>query len=161
MKHTFLFLMCCAFLLIPKLQAQQLERVVISTTGGSFLTTEGQLDTSLGELVGITYQSSTITLTQGFLQPTLPLIPTSLEDVYQKLGFTYYPNPATISFQLHSEAPHRIHQIVFYSMSGRLVQTTQFGNQTLDISRLANGLYMVQALDREGISVHAFKLLKQ
>lgn len=134
--------------------------MVINTTGGSFSASTGSLDSNLGEIVGKTYQSNTITLTQGFLQP-LSQITTGLEHFYKELGFSYYPNPATYAFTLESEGLNKINRVSFYDMAGRLVKSIDFGQGLLDVSSLQQGMYLVQALDSQGLPIHSFKLIKQ
>ncbi|MGB0522337.1 MAG: T9SS type A sorting domain-containing protein [Flammeovirgaceae bacterium] len=160
MKLKLIFFTLLSVLLFEQVQAQQLERVVINSTGGQFSSSNHSIESNVGELVGITLQNSTITLTQGFLQPILP-IPTSLETLHQELGFSYYPNPASYAFTLESEVPHKIQQVVFYDMAGKLAKRIEFGQQQLNIESLQYGFYLVQALDRQGSPIHSFKLLKQ
>lgn len=119
-----------------------------------------ELDTNLGELTGANYQQGSILLAQGFLQPA-PMITTALENNYQGIEFSYYPNPTSVSFQLQSDIASKINRVIFYNMNGQLVKTTPFTSTTLDVASLPKGLYLVQALDQDGISIHAFKLLKQ
>lgn len=160
MKPKYVFLTFLSLLLIFEAQAQQLERVVVNTTGGSFSASNGSLISNLGELVISTQQNSTTMLTQGFLQPTLPLT-TSLETLYQELGFSYYPNPASYAFTLESEAQYQIKRVIFHDMTGRLVKSLAFGQHPLNIETLQSGVYLVQALDQSGTPIHSFKLVKQ
>jgi len=156
------YLVCLVVWLLSTLavKAQQLERVVMNTTGGSFTTSSVGLDFNLGEVNVKVYNTPNFMLSEGFLQPNAP-VPTALEDYYKALGFSYYPNPASIYFQLNSEVPQQIRQVVFYDMSGKMAQKSTFSNSFLDISTLQDGMYLVQALDQNGIAVHSFRLLKQ
>ena len=66
-----------------------------------------------------------------------------------------YPNPATSV--LHIEMTQSIKQVTIYSMLGKAIVSTQ--SNTVDVSGLSNGLFLIKIEDENG-SVLTERFLK-
>ena len=74
-------------------------------------------------------------------------------EVAQEKLFDFYPNPANSQIQIQSD--EQIDELRIHDITGRilLVKSTPSLNETIDISNLTNGLYIIQARVGNKISV--------
>ncbi|MFN8288608.1 MAG: T9SS type A sorting domain-containing protein [Chitinophagales bacterium] len=78
---------------------------------------------------------------------------TSLEEVPEQteaLDFTIYPNPNTDGV-LYLDAPEMDEHslLLIYNAQGQLVRQEQLNNHSIDVSRLSNGVYLLQLTSGE------------
>jgi pectate lyase len=67
----------------------------------------------------------------------------------ESLKLTLYPNPATNSLNILTKA--KIEKVKVYSILGVLVKTIENNVETIDISNLSNGTYLVKIFTNESI----------
>jgi|GEM_PF-343605 len=77
-------------------------------------------------------------------------------DQYWQDGFKVYPNP--VKNQLHVESDHDAGQILIYTMQGKLVKDIlmQSSVETVDVSGLENGLYILRFVSGQNVSITKF-----
>ena len=81
-----------------------------------------------------------------------------VEDVpLQQLGL--YPNPATTQLQIKNTVGTPIQHVYLYDMLGKAVLHTSQAANTIDISGLSAGLYLVKITTPKGVAIR--KLVKQ
>ncbi len=74
----------------------------------------------------------------------------SVEESDNELSFKIYPNPASNEINILTGKDLSNSAVInVYSLSGQLMMTTQF-SQTIDISNLTNGMYILDVVDEEG-----------
>jgi len=78
----------------------------------------------------------------------------SSEHVYEN-RFDFYPNPATNQITFNES----VKSVVVYTLEGKLIPT-QLENNTVDVSHLSSGMYIVQITD-ENDSRMTQKLVKE
>ena len=83
---------------------------------------------------------------------------TSIKNIAQTTGDVYvYPNP--VQNTLFIQSSEAVEQATIYDISGRMLQQTFNPAQSIDISNLANGIYLVKVKTAAGESVS--KIVKQ
>ncbi|MEL6671099.1 MAG: T9SS type A sorting domain-containing protein [Bacteroidota bacterium] len=151
------------------LQAQSLERVVMSPAGGAMATPGWHLEYTLGEAIVGTVQSGTFTLNQGFNQ-TNPPYSTSIEESFAVfVQYRIYPNPTQDWLSLHLEAEKPIDiKAEIWDMRGRHTQIEgqrwqrqQEIDTTFDLSTLGEGTYLLRLSSLEGKLVKSLRIVKQ
>jgi len=147
--------------------AQSLERQVISTTGNFSTAGNLQLSSTVGELAVETLISGSLTLTQGFQQPDNNGN-VGLEDLGIELTYNIYPNPTAdkLFINLESKTALRL-SLKIRDMQGREtgieiseLKVTGTTKESLDLSPLASGQYLLQLLDAEHQLQKTFKIVK-
>lgn len=76
--------------------------------------------------------------------------PAAVSDLYKDSEFTFYPNPASgkLHFTQHAGMPPA--QAVIKDMTGRVVlRSTELLQQSIDVSALSSGLYLLSLTDAE------------
>ncbi len=74
-----------------------------------------------------------------------------------KLGsFTVYPNPASQIVQIANSNGLIPNEVLVYSIEGQLLLQSSFNNNTIDVSTLASGLYILKAQFDKGFSSKTF-----
>ncbi|SMC61001.1 cellulase family glycosylhydrolase [Moheibacter sediminis] len=86
--------------------------------------------------------------------------PLSTEDVItnENSKFKIYPNPTHTEISI--ENFNEIEEIKIFDIKGKLVQTIKNDFQEMNISFLANGIYMIQVKDKKG-NTNSSKLMKR
>lgn len=164
-KIIFLIFLICLGLGV--LEAQSLERQVISTTGNYSTTSGLQLSATVGEPATPTLQSGTIILTQGFQQPDKD-IAGRIEDLGVALDYTLYPNPTkgNVYISLEAKSPVSL-SLRITDVSGKQIlpvladfSVNGHVEKQIDLSQFANGTYLIQLLDRKNQLQKTFKVMK-
>lgn len=121
------------------------RQIVVAPNGVSFYyVTDNTSVTNPGSITKILYK--------GSLESTLSVDDKSLDKVALKL----YPNPAVTSFSLNfSTQASQTAKVSIVDLMGRIVMTSQSvqTNQPVDVSRLSNGVYLVNITDENNKSV--------
>lgn len=131
---------------------------VLSTSGGVHLSSNIVLSFTLGQPVSKMIEGVSLTLTQGFQQPSL--IITSAE-VGKGFQISVYPNPVTNELTIEDQALLGALSFSIVDVNGRtLVQgTTNSKDTRVDVSNLPGGVYTIIILDaRKKKIIH--KILK-
>ncbi|WNJ18704.1 hypothetical protein [Pontibacter sp. G13] len=126
-------------------QAQTLERSVITPYGGEFMSAGGSLSQTLGEVATETLESPKYHLTQGFEQPEISA--TSVGHDFSS-HIQVYPVPTTGKLKIDQD------QLIFrkaqlFDKSGRLVKSFSLENLAYDcdLSELAAATYTLRLFD--------------
>jgi len=143
------------------ISAQVLQNDVIVSGGGTAETTNMNIEFSIGEPIIETTETVDITLTQGFLQPSLTI--TSIEEDGMLAGISIYPNP--VSDELTVQIPVQFTKALQWElldMNGRILYQSEFfaGTQTIDMHQFAQGAYMLVITDSESGKQMNSKILK-
>ena len=91
---------------------------------------------------------------------TLPFFRLLNNDIHEKIitdNFVIYPNPA--QHTLYIESAEVVEQISIYDISGRMLQEANNPSTSIDISNLANGIYLVKVKTAQREST--IKIVKQ
>ncbi|MEL6674452.1 MAG: T9SS type A sorting domain-containing protein [Bacteroidota bacterium] len=144
---------------LHSISAQSLSRQVISSLGND----HPQLSYTVGETVVQTAISGSFILTQGFHQPDQNAVGID-KDLAAIVDFRLFPNPARDQLNLELSSPRPLDlRINITDLRGRqvhppqrmLVQGTSL--QSLDISSLAEGLYLLRLSSQQGATLHTIK----
>jgi hypothetical protein len=171
MKMRFLFLMAFTMLLCISLKAQTLSPMVISSSGGFYVTGNNSLSFTVAEMTMVqTFIQPTNMLTQGFQQPEQ--LTTAIEEKESVQGeVVIYPNPSNGQFNISYNAiTDDDYQVIIYNMVGQIVfsQTyaASFGLNTISFSlgKLGQGIYMlelssVSLKEKQKTSIHKINLI--
>lgn len=140
------------------IQAQE----VVSSAGNYYEHEHGSISWTLGETVIETFETSNLTLTQGFQQPVLS-VSTLIEEPGLDFQITAFPNPTrgyvNISTNfLHSE--EMIYQV--YDMQWRFISSNRLeGKHTMvSFSDLHPGTYFIRIISADK-PVKVLKIIKQ
>ncbi|MCR4964221.1 MAG: C10 family peptidase [Bacteroidales bacterium] len=82
----------------------------------------------------------------GFTFHWNAFVPEGVEEYDQANNLTIHPNPASNSITINTENYTEASEITIFDLSGKAIMTTKIeeGASTLDVSSLANGVYMVR-----------------
>ena len=164
MKKLTIFLI--AFLCAWKLDAQNLDRISISTGGNAtnevnFVIGE-TFNFSLAKNGTVTVESGTLTSTEntGGLQNTV-----SVEKVAEIKKIACYPNPATdaIYFAINDKKQSSLIVNVF-DLSGKLLLSEKTQNldiMKLDLQSITKGNYISTLSNSKGVVLGSFQFIKQ
>lgn len=75
-------------------------------------------------------------------------------------GLVHFPNPAQDFIHL-SHNSLNIEEVRIYSIEGQLVSTTKLIDNTLDISSLQNGIYMIKLVDKSAGQTLVTRIIKE
>jgi len=121
------------------------RQVVAAPNGVSFyIITDNNSTTNPGSITKVLYK--------GLLEPTVSTNENALTNVSLRL----YPNPAATTFSLNfSVQNEQTAQVSIVDLMGRIVMPAQNvqANQPVDVSRLSNGVYLVNITDGNHRSV--------
>lgn len=148
-----------AILFFYQLSAQvTIERQLIGTTGGSFVSGTIDMNFSVGEAVVTTETSGSIILTQGFQQADENAV--GLNELTEGFGINLYPNPFTSTVIVEfTDDSSKNGELSFkvYDNQGKLVYQQDeelnngYGNKIqLDLTHLVTGHYIVFITDASG-----------
>lgn len=143
--------------LSPMVFSQTIQPFVVNTTGGSIGNTEILIEWSLGEMSITTIGNSSHLVTQGFLQPNLEK-QVATEGIVIAADILAFPNPVTDYLYLSAKNSEKW-QIEIFDVAGKMIIRTDF-QPKLDLQSLKPGLYIVSLLDRKGLPLTSFKIIK-
>lgn len=75
----------------------------------------------------------------------------------KKYNIRLYPNPVTNSLSFETDDKSLLKQITIYGIEGKLIYTNKLENNTLDLSFLKQGVYIIE-LDND--KSKAYKIIK-
>lgn len=149
MKHF----ICCFVLIVAGQMtfSQSIEPQVIGSTGGYYVATNATLSNTVGEVVIETVSSTNSIITQGFQQPESSGV--GIVEMPGKIQMNVYPNPTfdqiTIALKLHDQD----FRVSLFDSQGKLVIQDRIlrntNNQTMDVSRLAAGTYVLRVTSQD------------
>lgn len=153
-RITFVCILCCLTFFGS---AQEIERSVISSTGGSY-DGDFSIEWTIGEAFTKTLTNGFISVTQGFhqsddkIKPLSALSPNARIDVF--------PNPASDFLSVELPNNGTSYEYVLINLDGRVVQKGQTNKNislSLDLTREAIGIHFLRFIDENGDS-QTFKI---
>jgi hypothetical protein len=137
MKYPFLIMVIgYAF---ASTHAQTLTNQVVANAGNSFSSAILHIDQTTGESITNTFQTGSLTITQGFHQPNLFAV--GVKEI-ETSTLSLWPNPARESVTI-SGSKQPIERIEIFDAVGKLVVTHAQKN-TFNVEPLAAGSYVVR-----------------
>lgn len=124
--------------------AQEVERSVISSSGGSYANGSGQLSFTIGEVVTATLSTGTNDLTQGFQQSTIFVA--SIENLKTDFKLNVFPNPTTGIVYIKSKV--EMQSIELLDVFGKLIKSYSANDNKIEINT-APGVYFLR-INTEG-----------
>lgn len=149
-------------LLVLTAQAQSIAPAVVGGTGGFAETATVSLSWSVGQTAVETHVSTAGTLTEGFQQSYLALIPTRGHGVPFSLNL--YPNPARNTVMISLDGVEENMTLILYNLLGEVVLRKQVRRgerlARLTVERFPSGIYMLAAISGSGDRLALYKIVK-
>jgi hypothetical protein len=144
MLVKFFFIISGIICFSQALQAQS----TISSTGNTLKSSDKILEYSVGQIAIETLQSSTNKITQGILQPSIKVSVFVNEKFEEKYWLKVFPNPGNGIINISTNY-HLFQSFNITDIQGRLISDRPFIDGKIDISKFANGTYLVQLISKE------------
>lgn len=136
------------------------SQTLVGTTGTTTLNGNGySFEYAVGviSIATLSANGNTGYVTQGILQPNVKVNDPDCEVIMGVLH--YFPNPAKNKVRIVGRNDWITHYII-YSADGRLMVKQPFVNNYIDLTRFANGLYLIQLLPGCNGEYNTLKILK-
>lgn len=144
------------------LHAQRIEPSVVAVSGGHAQTSTVSVSWSVGQTAVDTRSSGAGTLTEGFQQSFLTVIP--IRDRGVPFTLQLYPNPARYSVLVSLDGVKEDMRLVLYNLLGEPVlrHDVKSGERLvrLSLTTLPVGLYLLAALSPSGGQTALYKIVK-
>jgi hypothetical protein len=147
------------------LLAQTAERQVIGSAGGYASTATMQASYTVGEAVTTTLSAATLTLTQGFQQPSN--FGVGIVEIKSGLSVNAYPNPANQAVTLDFKVDKPVQfDLSLIDNVGREVSAIQkfdlTGNtqESISLTGMAAGQYFIRLSSADGTVDKSIKVIK-
>lgn len=142
-------------------KAQFIERFVFNNCGNTASSMGIILRTSIGESVVTKKGNANVMLSQGFLPGSFEIINSSNNSTFLcNPHIVVYPNPATevINFDIHNSV---VKKVEIQNLVGQVIVSQVNTNNTLDISKLPEGLFIVTFYNESNQLISTVKIIKQ
>jgi hypothetical protein len=141
------------FFASPASMSQQLGLTAICSTGKVMGSSDISLSHTTGEAVAVYFMNSSITLSQGFQQPSTT-VPTSLTNyTKQQVQINIYPNPANYGIWVRTQGATHPLFLEIYDSLGKivLIHPTILGSHDyIGLESLSSGLYVIRVYSEVG-----------
>ena len=143
--------------------SQQINPIVIASTGADFNNGNAQLSWTLGETVIETISgglSQTFFLTQGFHQPSLAF--SKINKIENLSDIKIYPNPTQTHLTIEFKDLFEPYHIEIYDILGRSLMSSKKDNDKntviINTEELANGKYLlkISSETKSNLSISSF-----
>ncbi len=142
--------------------AQRIEPSVVAVTGGHAQTSSVSISWTVGQTAVATRSSGSGTLTEGFQQSFLTVIP--IKDRGVPFTLQLYPNPTRNSVLVSMDGVKEDMRLVMYNLLGEpvLLHDVRSGERLvrLSMTALPVGLYLLAALSPSGEQTALYKIVK-
>ncbi len=153
-------------LLVPMLmlsaRAQSIAPAVVGGSGGFAESATLSVAWTVGQTAVATHTSPAVTLTEGFQQSYLTLIPARNHSVPFSLNL--YPNPARNTVMVSLDGVEENMTLILYNLLGEVVlqQQVRGGDRLarLTVDRFPSGIYMLAAFSNNGDRLALYKIVK-
>ena len=113
------------------------------------------IDMSIGELAITTLETSSQIITQGFLQPI------SIEQPCDAPELVYYPNPVVDKLTIEAtDCDVSVAYIMAYDLLGNSVLIADARNNTIDLTSIGVGVYMIRVFASDAQLLGTLKIIK-
>ncbi len=142
--------------------AQSIEPQVIGSNGNHYTSTGAQLSFTAGEVVIETVTATNSIITQGFHQPAA--IGVGFAEKSTKIQMNVFPNPTFHQVSIAIDGHDQGFDMRLFDSQGKLIIQDRIkqntNNQTLDVSKLAAGTYVLRMVSDDAKHVATFNLQK-
>ncbi|MCK0130764.1 T9SS type A sorting domain-containing protein [Flavobacteriaceae bacterium F08102] len=148
-----LLLLICLYLPLTS-EAQQ----VVSALGGTYSSTTGSIEYSLGEVSILTLNNTQNSLTQGLLQPSLSILDV---DDFDHLSIKIYPNPSSSVIHIKLLNLDKV-KYTLLDIQGRTLKESTITNRfaTIDLLNLAQGVYLFKVENNLNDKQKTYRIIK-
>ncbi len=152
----FLVLVTCT------LFAQTIDRQVIASGGETVSNANHTLTFTIGEPIIGTIQNNTV-ISQGFLAAASSSTTLAVDEQLLSTAIKVYPNPVSENLKIDFKDVSGEAKLMLYSMAGQLLKTEKLNaqNNTINISHLQNGLYLINLHFSDYKTIKTFKIIKK
>lgn len=142
--------------------AQTIDRQVFTTAGNSVNNTNHKITFTIGEPIIGTIQNNTV-INQGFLAAASSSTTLAVDEQLLSTAIKVYPNPVSENLQIDFTDVTGEAKLMLYSITGQLVKTEKLNaqNNTINVSHLQNGLYLVNLHFSDYKIIKSFKIIKK
>ena len=143
--------------------AQTIDRQVITTAGNTISNDSHILTFTIGEPIVGKIQNNATIINQGFLAAANSDSTLSVDDQLLDTTIKVYPNPVTENLSIDLKDTGGEAKVTIYTMTGQLVKSKKLKaqNNSLNISQLKNGLYLVNLIFTDHKTIKTFKIIKK
>ena len=143
--------------------AQTIDRQVITTAGNTISNDSHILTFTIGEPIVGKIQNNATIINQGFLAAANSDSTLSVDDQLLDTTIKVYPNPVTENLSIDLKDTGGEAKVTIYTMTGQLVKSKKLKaqNNSLNISQLKNGLYLVSLIFTDHKTIKTFKIIKK
>ena len=154
MKRTLLIIFICSF------EYVSLGQKVIGSSGEHFSSSNAGLSFTIGEPIVATMTSQNTILTQGFHQSNL-IVSTINENITKNISIDVFPNPVADVITIRNEENIQ-GNVRLMDLNGKVLKYDRLNNtqQEYDLSHLQTGVYLIDILNTEGLSIKTFRIIK-
>ncbi len=160
MKKLSVCLMIWAFSI--SVMSQIIEPQAITASGNTFSSSNVVLTYSIGEIATETYKTSSLMLSQGFIQPEIN-VETGYTDPEISVDFKVYPVPATSYVFIESEEVRENMVVELYNISGSKLLTAQIteNKMQIDLKNLPASEYQLNIISSgQKKLIKSYKIVK-
>lgn len=142
--------------------AQTIDRQVFTPAGNTVSNTNHKITFTIGEPLIGTIQNN-ITINQGFLAAASSSTTLAVDEQLLSTAIKVYPNPVSEKLSIHLNDISGEAKLMLYSMTGQLLKTEKLNAQknTINISHLQNGFYLVNLYFSDYKTIKTFKIIKK
>jgi hypothetical protein len=162
MKTRFLMLVLLVPLLAWSLPAQRIDPAIVGGSGGFAQSVSGSVSWTVGQTAVQTWTTHAGTVSEGFQQAFLTVIPIRERSI--PLSLSFYPNPARHSVLVTLSGAEEDLSLVLFNLLGEPVlrQELRSGDRItrLPFDALPSGLYMLAAFSGSGERLALYKIVK-
>lgn len=133
-------------------------QTVVNSTGQTLVSTDYQIEYSIGEIAITTLPGGNNQVTQGVLQPAVKVADPTCDIINNTLQ--YFPNPTQDYIRIVGRHDW-ITSYQIYAADGKLVSNTRYFNNYIDLRKLASGMYIIRLLPGCGGEYKTLKIIKQ
>ncbi len=147
---------------ISMVSAQSIDRQVFTTAGNTVSNANHKITFTIGEPLIGTIQNSTV-ISQGFLAAVSSSTTLAIDEQLLNTAIKVYPNPVTEKLSIDLNNVSGDAKVMIYSSTGQLLKTEKLNtqNNSINISHLQNGLYLVNLHFSDYKTIKTFKIIKQ
>lgn len=137
------------------------QQEVVASSGEHFSSANTEMSFTIGEPIITTSTSQNTTLTQGFHQSNLE-ITTINEKVVDDIAVDVFPNPVVDLITISNTNNKEGLSVRLMDLNGKVIEYDQLNaiKQEYNLSNLQTGVYLVEVLNSENLSIKTFKIIK-
>ncbi len=170
------------FSIVKTSSAQSIDNKVIASSGKALTHASASIEGTLGEPFVKVLMNNGYTISQGFHQPTITIVPVKISEDGELVEIEYateaefekaavevaaaveiYPNPTAdfVNIRIDGDHPGK-GRILMYNMQGKLVNDTRFegGFVSVEFTGEAPGNYILHLIDDSGVLSGTYKIVK-